>query len=476
MAMLRTVLLLVLCPLLGFSQITFEKNFGDTLFQDGQCALQTADGGFLVAGRGQDSTGRYDILLMKTDSMGNLIWTKSWGGASSDFAATIKPTADGGYVMAATTYSFSSQPATNSDWWIFRFDANCDTVWTRIVNNIGNDRMYDAIETSDGSILGCGWISLGGYARGTIRKFSASGALLYTFSLGSGANSFAQSVVELPNSHYMLVGSRFQTTFGADLVELDTALNYVTDYFFNLPSTGEVAQKLERLPQGGYMLAAKTGYIIDRFDIWLLRLNDSFDTLWTNTITQRPVKIQESDEPFGFTAVADSGYLLCGQKLVGTSLRAIMYRLDTAGAITWTQTYGGASNGNNKFWWPIALHDGGFLLAGEYVDSINYYSNVYLVRTDAFGQQSLQTVIPMRPQPSMLLFPNPVSNRLNWQWTDARSPLISVELFSLDGKLIVKQEQLPSSGSLSLSGIPAGVYSCRVGDGLDFVTRKLILE
>jgi hypothetical protein len=474
--MKKLISLLMCMPLFVAAQITFEKNYGDTTFQDGRCVLPTADGGYLIAGRGVDATGRYDVLLMKTDTLGNLLWSKSWGGLSSDFAATIKPTADGGYLMSATTYSFSSQPVTNSDWWIFRLDSNGDTLWTRTVSNAGNDRMFDAIETTDGSILGCGWSNIGGYARGTIRKFSSAGVLLHTYSLGSGANSFAQSVVELPNGHYMLVGSRFSSTFGADIVELDTALNYVNDYFFDLPLTAECAQTLQRLPQGGYMLSAKTGYIIDRFDIWLLRLNDNFDTLWTRTIPQRPIKIQDSDEPFGFTAVSDSGYLLCGQKLVGTSLRAIVYRLDTAGAITWTQTYGGSPNGNNKFWWPVALSDGGFLLAGEYVDSINYDSNVYLVRTDASGQQSIQTALATVAEFGIELYPNPAHDCLVWTCPSFASGNNSIELFSAEGKSVFKHELMSGSGQLDISMLSCGIYICVVSDGPHRSFKKLVVQ
>ncbi|MFM7216441.1 MAG: T9SS type A sorting domain-containing protein [Bacteroidota bacterium] len=469
-------ILSLILPFISFGQITFEKNLGDSSYQDGRCALQTVDGGFLVAGRGVDSTGRYDILLMKTDSLGNLQWRKSWGGLSSDFAATIKPTADGGYVMAATTYSFSSQPGTNSDWWIFRFDANCDTVWTRIINNIGNDQMYDAIETSDGSILACGWTNQAGYALGTIRKFSAAGALMHTSTLGSGANSYAQSVVELPSGNYMMVGSRFLSTFGADLVQFDTALNYVNDYFFNLPSTAEVAQTLERLPQGGYMLSVKTGYVLNRFDIWLLRLNDNFDTLWTRIIPQRPISIDNGDEPFGFTAVADSGYILCGKKLVGTSLRAIVYRLDTTGAIVWTQTYGGSPNGNNRFWWPLALNDGGFLLTGEYVDSITYDSNVYLVRTDAFGQQSFQTQIASAGFSNNSVYPNPVLDRLFWTFPCNASGRKSIELFSMDGRSMLRQDNLPCQGEIDTSVLPSGIYLCVVVNGTSHSVKKLIID
>lgn len=474
--MKKLVVLALLAPFITLAQTTFERNHGDSLYQDGRCALQTADGGFLVCGRGTDTTGRYEIMLMKTDSLGNLLWTKSWGGPSSDFAETIKPTADGGYVMSATTYSLSSQPGTNSDWWIFRFDANCDTLWTRIVNNVGNDRMYDAIETSDGSILGCGWVNVGGYARGTIRKFSATGTLLHTFSLGSGANSYAQSVKELPNGHYMLVGSRYQSTFGADLVELDTALTYINDYFFDLPSTGEIAQTLERLPQGGYMLAVKTGYIIDRFDIWLLRLNDQFDTLWTRTITQRPINIQQSEEPFGFTAVDSSGYLLCGTKLVGVSMRAIAYRLDTSGVITWTATYGGSPNGNNKFWWPISLSDGGFLLAGEYVDSINYNSNMYIVRTDAYGQQAVQTAVETIGASETVLFPNPAHRRLQWSVSEIAGQSVTLEIYSITGELILRRSQQPATGSMDIADLASGNYICVIANASCRSVKRLVVQ
>lgn len=224
------------------------------------------------------------------------------------------------------------------------------------------------------------------------------------------------------------------------------------------------------------MLAVKTGYVLDRFDIWLLRLNDQFDTLWTRTLTQRPVKINEIAEPFGFTAVADSGYILSGQKLVGTSLRAIVYRLDTSGVITWSQGYGGSPNGNNRFWWPIALGDGGFLLAGEYVDSINYTSNVYLVRTDAFGQQAIQTTIAEGPELVADLYPNPVRGELHWNMSGKKNITLTLELISMEGKVVLHKDHLPLSGSLAILGVATGLYQCRITCGDRFLMRKLVVE
>lgn len=475
--MQKIALLFLLIPFLTSAQSTFEKNYGDAGFQDGLCTIRTPDGGFLTAGRTVDSTGRYDILLLKTDSLGDSLWSKSWGGPSSDFPATITPTADGGYLMSATTYSFSNQPGTNSDWWIFRLDANCDTLWTRIIPNIGNDRMYDILETSDSSILACGWItSQSGYALGTIMKFTANGTLLHTSSLGSGANSHAQSVEELPNGHYMLVGSRFQTTFGADLVELDTALNYITDYFFNLPSTGEFAHHLKPLPQGGYILAAKSGFVINRFDIWLLRLNEQFDTLWTRMLTQRPLRIDQMDEPFGFATVADSGYIMCGQKLVLPTgeLKAVVYRMDSSGVITWSNYFG--SGDGDSFSDPLLLDDGGFLLTGAYIDSVIFDSDVYFVRTDAFGQVSVPTAAPEVDELPVTVYPNPVHGMFYWKLPVSKLENSSLELYAADGKRVLYRDRIPVNGQLDCTSLPRGIYSCVFRFDGSVLTKKLVIE
>jgi hypothetical protein len=254
---------------------------------------------------------------------------------------------------------------------------------------------------------------------------------------------------------------------------LDTTLNYINDYFFNLPLTGENAQTLERLPQGGYMLAVKTGYILDRFDIWLLRLNDQFDTMWTQTITQRPVKINQSEEPFGFTAVADSGYLLCGQKLIGTSMRAVVYRLDTSGNVMWIRDFGGSPNGDNKFWQPLALPDGGFVFTGGYVDSLTYDVNVYLVRTDGQGMvNTITTGIQQMPELAFSLFPNPVIDRLNWLGV---APGATIELYTMTGQLVYSEKVISSSGTLAYGKLVPGIYACLIRENGKVRVEKIIV-
>ena len=49
-------------------------------------------------------TGSRDMWLIKLDSNGNPVWQKTYGGPESDEARSIKQTADGGYLVAGKYY------------------------------------------------------------------------------------------------------------------------------------------------------------------------------------------------------------------------------------------------------------------------------------------------------------------------------------------------------------------------------------
>jgi hypothetical protein len=57
-------------------QVTFEKHYNFGATENGFAVQQTFDGGYIVAGRHGLSFSVSDLLLMKTDSLGTIIWTK----------------------------------------------------------------------------------------------------------------------------------------------------------------------------------------------------------------------------------------------------------------------------------------------------------------------------------------------------------------------------------------------------------------
>ncbi len=117
----------------------------------GMSVQQTQDGGYVVVGTTcSDREGPGDVLLVKTDSLGEDIWVRTFGGERDDWGNSVQQTRDGGYIVVGNT---SSYIAAGFDVWLIKTDANGDTVWTRTFG-VGHDDMgYSVQQTRDGGYV-----------------------------------------------------------------------------------------------------------------------------------------------------------------------------------------------------------------------------------------------------------------------------------------------------------------------------------
>jgi hypothetical protein len=89
--------------------------------------VQTSDGGYALAGYTNSSgAGSYDFWLVKTDSAGNALWNKTYGGTNDDEAAALVQTSDGGYALAGYTNSYG---AGGFDFWLVKTDVESGLAW-----------------------------------------------------------------------------------------------------------------------------------------------------------------------------------------------------------------------------------------------------------------------------------------------------------------------------------------------------------
>src|SRR5687767_14211712 len=88
----------------------WHKIFGGANVEWARCVKQTpADSGYIFCGYTNSfGNGGYDVYLVKTDSAGNMLWQKTFGGTDWDFGYSVDITYDGGYVIAGSTYSSGS--------------------------------------------------------------------------------------------------------------------------------------------------------------------------------------------------------------------------------------------------------------------------------------------------------------------------------------------------------------------------------
>ena len=191
----------------SMGQVTFQKTFGGVSNEIGKSIVQLADSSYVMAGYTSSSgVGGYDVFLVKADKTGNLIWQKTYGGSDWDFANSMDATADGGFIIAGTTYSYGKG---NADGFVIKTDANGDTTWTKTFGGLKDDEFKSVIQTSDGKYALTGYTksfndSLGD---GWIIRIDQTGNSTYTTSVGGLYSDVLNDVVELTNTNLYFVGS-----------------------------------------------------------------------------------------------------------------------------------------------------------------------------------------------------------------------------------------------------------------------------
>jgi hypothetical protein len=131
--------------------IIWEKTFGGTLLDMAYSVQQTADGGYIVAGvTNSYSAGENDFYLVKTDTEGNEQWSKTFGGSDNDSARSVQQTADGGYIVAGVINSYS---VGSGDAYLIKTDAKGNEQWSQTFSKPYYDEWRAVQQTADGGYI-----------------------------------------------------------------------------------------------------------------------------------------------------------------------------------------------------------------------------------------------------------------------------------------------------------------------------------
>jgi len=120
-------------------KIVWKKKFGGTSDEKGNSITTTNDSGFVLTGytysddgdfRGmkKEHSGYTDIIILKLNSIGDIVWKKSIGGTYQDKGNSITTTNDSGYVLTGYTRSndvdFLELKKEHGDFFFIKLDKN----------------------------------------------------------------------------------------------------------------------------------------------------------------------------------------------------------------------------------------------------------------------------------------------------------------------------------------------------------------
>lgn len=138
--------------------VEWSKTYGQSSYDYAQMAIQTADGGYAIAAVTYSfGAGLADYYLIKTDSNGNIEWSRTYGGQSDDRSESVGQLPDSGYLFIGESASFSQG---TFDIYMVRTDLNGDTLWTKVLNGPDNNQGYSLVLTNDGGFAIAGqWLN-----------------------------------------------------------------------------------------------------------------------------------------------------------------------------------------------------------------------------------------------------------------------------------------------------------------------------
>ncbi|MCK4576362.1 T9SS type A sorting domain-containing protein, partial [candidate division WOR-3 bacterium] len=133
----------------------WARTYGGTNYDEAYSVKQTSDGGYIIAGYTESfGAGNGDIYLIKTDVVGDTVWVRTYGGGEQDGSFSVQQTSDGGYVVAGGTCSYSSGM---SDIYIIKTDSEGNTLWTKTIGGKNEDWGFSVQQTSDDGYIIAGW-------------------------------------------------------------------------------------------------------------------------------------------------------------------------------------------------------------------------------------------------------------------------------------------------------------------------------
>jgi hypothetical protein len=299
----------------------WDKTLGGNASDEAKIILPISDGGFIIAGnsisnisgdKSEKCRGGSDYWIIKTNSKGEKIWDKTFGGDDDDVLGSVITTSDGGYILAGYSPSLISGDKTETtkvrsykfgeydyDYWVVKINSSGEKVWDRTLGGYYYDFANSIVATSDGGFIVAG-ISNSNISgdktelnngRNYIRydfwliKINSLGQKVWDKTIGRSEDEDSPVIIATKDSGFIIAGSSKSPTNPNDNDYFIVKINNDGRLLWNKTLIANGNDKLSSIipvSDGGYVIAGSSNSGIsgdktedkkgEGFDYWIVKI------------------------------------------------------------------------------------------------------------------------------------------------------------------------------------------------------------
>ncbi|HMH20137.1 MAG TPA: gliding motility-associated C-terminal domain-containing protein [Puia sp.] len=342
--------------------VQWQRTLGGTYSEVYADIHQTPDGGYIIAGSSASvdcgfvgNHGGLDIWLIKLKPNGDTEWQKLLGGSQNEYAISLSPTADGGYMIGGQTNSPDGGDVTGHhggvstfDWWVIKVDATGNLIWQKTLGGSADDQCFAVKATPDGGCIAVGNTASsdgdvvgnhGGVFDVWVVKFSSTGVVEWKKAMGGSGSDQAWSVQLTTDGAYILAG--VSSSNDGDVSGNHQQVGAFSDFWVvKFSTTGniiwqkcyggrfnETAYYIQNTPDGGYVvtgsaespdgdLTCNAGLT----DAWVIKIDATGNLQWGKSMGG-----SYYDEPHAVQPLPDGSFIIasntCSVEVPGYHVR-----------------------------------------------------------------------------------------------------------------------------------------------------------
>ncbi len=449
-----------------YQNLSDKLNSTDQHNDGGKSIIHTSSDSLIASGYTfSQGNGKSDVLIIKSDSLGNSSWQRTFGGSGWDYSNSIIETSDNNFISVGFTTSFTSK---NVDGYAIKIDRNGNLIWEKTFGGENWDIFNSVCQDNNDNLYICGYTESLGSGEDDIYlvKINTDGNIIWEKTFGTTNSEMGFKIIHTSDNNLLVIGNtgKFVSSGDRDIyaikINLDGAILWEQTYTSRGSNTyHERGVDIIELSEGGYLIIGSHAITYnDVSNIIVLKTNSEGKEIWRKDLGE------SSYYDYGIAALElNNEYLVAGvTKSTTHNNDVIFYHLNSNGQKINTKKF---THEGNSWISSMVYTNNKVIYTGhnksEENSSLDFMLSEYIIDR---GTNTNTNKLPGKEP--LKVFPIPANNHLNVTYNLEDNEYGYLDIINVQGQIVhsfgkisgeTKTKQWSIDGNLN-----EGVYYCRL--------------